>query len=85
MSRGDSLRVDDYLGHIIEAICDARNKVTKHHGALAAAHPEIPWNFAYEMRNALSHGFFKVDQQVVWQTICDDLPGLRQAVQSAKN
>jgi uncharacterized protein with HEPN domain len=33
------------------------------------------------MRNALSHGYFKVDLDVVWNTIRDDLPHLRQALQ----
>jgi uncharacterized protein with HEPN domain len=33
------------------------------------------------MRNALSHGYFKVDLDIVWNTIRDDLPQLRQALQ----
>jgi uncharacterized protein with HEPN domain len=33
------------------------------------------------MRNALAHGYFKVDLEVVWNTIRDDLPRLRQALQ----
>lgn len=114
MSRSDPLRVDDYLGHIVEAIDniseytadmdsvaflldkktqdavirnfevigEACNNVTKHHATFAAAHPGVPWSFAYEMRNALSHGYYKVDQQIVGQTICDDLPASRQALQA---
>ena len=77
-------KTQDAVIRNFEVIGEACNNVTKHHGAFAAAHPEVPWNFAYEMRNALSHGYFKVDQQVVWQTISDDLPGLRQAVQTAR-
>lgn len=116
MSRSDPLRVDDYLGHILEAIDniaeytadmdlvaflldkktqdavirnfevigEACNNLTKRHAAFAAAHPQVPWNFAYEMRNALSHGYYKVDQQIVWRTVRGDLPGLRQAVQTAR-
>jgi uncharacterized protein with HEPN domain len=37
----------------------------------------VPLNFAYEMRNALAHGYFKIDFEVVWTTIHADLPGLR--------
>ncbi len=29
------------------------------------------------MRNALSHGYFTVDQTLVWQTVQNDLPPLR--------
>ena len=28
------------------------------------------------MRNALSHGYFKVDFEIVWKTIHNDLPQL---------
>jgi uncharacterized protein with HEPN domain len=31
---------------------------------------------AYEMRNALAHGYFKVDLQIVWKTIEVNLPNL---------
>jgi uncharacterized protein with HEPN domain len=33
------------------------------------------------MRNALAHGYFKVDTEVVWQTIHGDLPQLRLSIQ----
>ena len=35
---------------------------------------------AYEMRNALSHGYFTVDLAIVWQTVQQDLPALRTKV-----
>ena len=38
--------------------------------------------FAYEMRNALAHGYFNVDVASVWQTIQNDLPPLRAQVVS---
>lgn len=109
MSRGDSRRVADYLGHILQAIDnileytagftseayladrktqdavvrnlevigEACNNVVKHHPGFATAHPEIPWRVAYEMRNALSHGYFTVDHTIVWQTLQHDLRPLR--------
>lgn len=39
-------------------------------------HPEVPWAVAYEMRNVLAHGYFKIDLEVVWKTIETDLPEL---------
>ena len=36
----------------------------------------MPFLIAYEMRNALAHGYFKVDYEVVWRTIERDLPEL---------
>jgi uncharacterized protein with HEPN domain len=32
------------------------------------------------MRNALSHGYFGVDLEVVWQTIRNDLPMLKRNI-----
>lgn len=66
----------------IEIIGEACNNVIKHHEAFAAAQPSIPWGFAYEMRNALSHGYFNVDNAIVWQTVQHDLPKLRLQVAS---
>jgi uncharacterized protein with HEPN domain len=39
--------------------------------------------FAYQMRNAVAHGYFKVDLEIVWKTIHADLPGLHLQVQQA--
>ena len=61
----------------IEIIGEACNNITKHHAAFAAEHTSVPWGFAYEMRNALSHGYFNVDLAIVWQTVQHDLPNLR--------
>jgi Uncharacterized conserved protein len=47
------------------------------------AHPELPLSFAYEMRNFLAHGYFKVDLALVWRTTKADLPGLRKQVDDA--
>jgi len=41
----------------------------------------LPLSFAYEMRNALAHGYFTVDLGIVWKTIGSDLPTLQQQVQ----
>ncbi len=51
----------------------------------AAAHPELPLAFAYQMRNAVAHGYFKVDLEIVWKTLQTDLPGLYQQVQAVRH
>ncbi len=108
MSKGDTLRLPEYLRHILEAIerierytedldevgfindektqdavirnfeiiGEASNNIKRYHPDFAIAHPEVPLGFAYEMRNALAHGYFKVDLEIVWQTIHNDLPSL---------
>ena len=64
----------------IEVIGEACNNVAKNHPDFAAAHASVPWGFAYEMRNALSHGYFMVDLTIVWRTIQQDLPDLRSQI-----
>ena len=69
-------RTQDAVIRNFEIIGEASNNVVSRFGDFAAVHPEIPWSLAYEMRNALSHGYFKVDLAIVWRTIQDDLPPL---------
>ena len=64
----------------LEVIGEASRNVERHHPAFMTAHPELPLAFAYEMRNALSHGYFKVDLGVVWKTLESDLPVLYRQV-----
>lgn len=73
-------KTQDAVVRNLEVIGEASNNVVKHHAEFAAAHPEVPWRFAYEMRNALSHGYFTVDHAIVWQTIQHDLPSLREQI-----
>ena len=35
------------------------------------------------MRDKITHEYFGVDLDIVWRTIEEDLPGLRQAVRNA--
>ena len=42
---------------------------------------DFPLQVAYEMRNALAHGYFQIDLEIVWTTIQNDLPKLEKQVQ----
>lgn len=64
----------------IEIIGEAANKVRTADPDFAARHPQIPWNVMYGMRNRIVHDYFEVDLQVVWQTVQQDLPGLRELI-----
>lgn len=41
-----------------------------------AQQPEIPWPSIVGMRNRLIHGYDKIDFNVLWQTVTEDLPPL---------
>ncbi len=36
----------------------------------------VPWQDVAKMRDRLIHGYFDVDDEIVWETIQKDLPGL---------
>lgn len=76
--------VQDAVIRNLEVIGEASNNIEKHYPDFAAAHPELPLSFAYQMRNAVAHGYFKVDVEIVWKTIQSDLPTLHSQIEDAK-
>ena len=65
-----------------EIIGEASHNIEQHYPEFAAEHPGLPLAFAYQMRNAVAHGYFKVDLEIVWKTVHADLPGLHEQVQA---
>jgi uncharacterized protein with HEPN domain len=75
--------VQDAVIRNLEVVGEASNNILKHYPEFAAQHPELPLAFAYQMRNAIAHGYFKVDYEIIWQTIQADLPALAVQVENA--
>lgn len=74
--------VQDAVVRNFEIIGEASNNVEKH-PEFAVVRQELPLAFACQIRNAVAHGYLKVDLEIVWKTINSDLPGLRRQVQQA--
>lgn len=72
--------VQDAVIRNFEIIGEASRNVERVDPKFVAAHPELPLSFAYDMRNVLAHGYYKVDVAVVWKTIERDLPYLQEQV-----
>lgn len=72
--------VQDAVIRNLEILGEGSNNVQKHYPDFAARHPELPLAFAYQMRNAVAHGYFKVDYEIVWKTIQSNLPVLQDQV-----
>ena len=77
--------IQDAVIRNLEIVGEASNKIQTLHPDFAAAHPELPLSFAYQMRNAIAHGYFKVDFEIVWKTVQLELPPLHLAVQSTRS
>lgn len=74
----DELRVDAVVRNI-EIIGEA---ITCLDRGLKAKYPKVEWRFATAIRNRLIHGYFDVDAEIVWNTAQDDLPTLKNDIQS---
>lgn len=46
------------------------------HPGFVAQHTEVPWRAIRNMRNRVAHGYFKIDDEVLWETIETALPAL---------
>jgi len=75
--------IQDAVIRNFEIIGEASKNVERVAPEFVAAHPDLPLAFAYDMRNLLAHGYYKVDVAVVWKTIERDLPFLQQQVTMA--
>ena len=86
-----------YLEHILIAI-ERINRYTREasittflHEQLmqdadfSRTHPELPLSSAYQMRNAIAHGYFQVDYEIVWMTIKNELPDFESKIKAAQS
>jgi len=74
-------KTQDAVIRNMEIIGEACSNIRRLAPDFARAHPEVPWGSAIGNRNALSHGYFSVDLQLVWATVQHDLPKLKTAVE----
>jgi len=65
----DDRRTQDAVIRNLEIIGEASRNIARRYPAFADEHSQVPWIVAYEMRNILAHGYFKVDLHIVWRTI----------------
>jgi uncharacterized protein with HEPN domain len=72
--------VQDAVIRNIEIVGEASNNILRVAPEFAAQHGDIPWLVMYTMRNRVSHGYDKVDLEIVWKTIQCDLPTLHRQV-----
>jgi uncharacterized protein with HEPN domain len=61
--------------HWIEIIGKAARGVSD---KVRDAHPEVPWRVITDMRNRVTHVYFDIDLDIVWNMVTRDLPKLRE-------
>ena len=66
---------------LIEAIGEGFKRIDERtKQQLLPTRPEIPWNAVKGMRNHIAHGYFDINNEMVWDVVKNDLPTLRDAV-----
>jgi len=42
---------------------------------------EVPWAEMYLMRNKISHEYFGIDYEIIWDVALNDLPGNKKQIE----
>jgi uncharacterized protein with HEPN domain len=78
-------KTQDAVIRNFEIIGEASRNIERNHPEFTVENAHIPWGVAYEMRNALAHGYFAVDMEIVWKTIHNDLPNMLSQIKRLKS
>ncbi len=68
------------LVKLIEIIGEAANKISLEK---QNQYSKIPWRRMIGMRNRLTHAYFEVDLNIVWQVVSRDLPDILPMIETA--
>jgi uncharacterized protein with HEPN domain len=79
------LQAQDAVVRNIEIIGEAANHINRADPNFITQHPQIPWANMRDMRNVIAHQYFGVDLRVVWATVKNDLPALKQQINQLLN
>ncbi len=78
---GGMLRLDAICMNLI-ALGEAVKGLDKQtHGELLSRYPEVYWSGVMRMRDKIAHYYFEVDTDVVFQTIQEDIPQMKEVVE----
>lgn len=71
--------IQTWIVHHVQIIGEACGLVSE---GFRASHPEIPWKKIIGMRNVLVHHYFGIDEDLVWDAVERELPGLKGAIEA---
>lgn len=74
--------IQDGVVRQIEIIGEASKQLSEE---VKEKYPGVPWKDIGGMRDKLIHGYFGVDLEIVWKTIKEDLPELKEQILKIKN
>jgi uncharacterized protein with HEPN domain len=77
-----SLSADRFLQLGIERLLEIISEAVRHlpHDILASR-PDIAWPGIRAIGNLMRHEYWRIDPDIVWTVVSDDLPALRNAIE----
>lgn len=73
-------KTQDAVIRNLEVIGEAVRRIPDEYPEIAVRYAGVPWKKIYAMRNRLSHGYFEINLEIVWETVRQSLPGLERHV-----
>ena len=70
--------VRDAVYRNFEIIGEAANRLTDE---FINSYSEINWHKVIGLRNRIIHGYFDIDDEIIWNIILNDLPTLKKQIQ----
>ena len=77
-------KTQDAASKCAESIGLAANELSKLDSSLDREFPDLNLSLAYKSRNKLSHGYFAVEQEIVWNTVTVSIPQTVAAARQAR-
>ena len=66
------------LAHLAQVIGEAARRISQE---FCDAHPQVPWKHIVGMRHKVVHDYMEVDEDIVWETVTQELPALVETLQ----
>lgn len=74
----DSRLIQVWMVHHLMIIGEAVRAIDP---AARQQHPSLPWRQITGMRNILVHDYFRINDQIVWETVETHLPALKEEIE----
>ena len=80
-SQDGMMRLDAICMNLI-ALGEAVKGLDKQtHGELLPRYPEIYWSGVMRMRDKIAHHYFEIDTDVVFRTVWEDIPQMKEVIE----
>lgn len=85
----EGLQKQDFLDHAMAqnavmmsliVMGESTKKIMDSHPDFIDEHPDSPWYLMRGMRNQIAHGYFDVDQNMIWKTVREGIPVLLEQI-----